>query len=439
MIELLDNLITEQTAYTYNGADRITGVSTTAPIPLSNQYPNQATSAQYHYDALGRRVQEDYRRTQTTPNTGGRTNQRMDQGTQITFYDLPAAGRRLGFNPIARSDYRGQTRSTIEANGTVSSQTRSFGSPSPKEALTYAGNEPILQTGLRIYQEDARTLVGFRDETYLHQDQLGSTILTTGASGEDRRTVHYDAFGQVLSLNASIDTPAHLYNGKPRDPMTNLVNYGFRDYNPRQGRFTTVDPIRDGENWYGYVVNDPLNMIDRYGLEAAQPTANNNQATNPPVKSQETPYELKPPQDGYNVFATQSGTFSKAQWNNESKKDFGLGFFVRIKTGDGEVMNYGHLDPDSVPKNLNKGDPVNEGDHIGRIAVPTNGTSSGPHVHVEKYVKQSNGKWKHVDPGTKNPLGNKNSVQSAEYPDYPNNGGPHTGRDFAPKNKNKEN
>ena len=78
MIELLDNLITEQTAYTYNGADRMTGVNTTTPIPLTNQYPNQTTAAQYYYDALGRRVQEDYRRTQTTPGTGGRTNAMED-------------------------------------------------------------------------------------------------------------------------------------------------------------------------------------------------------------------------------------------------------------------------------------------------------------------------------------------------------------------------
>ena len=91
------------------------------------------------------------------------------------------------------------------------------------------------------------------------------TILTSNKLGEDRRTVHYDAFGQVLSRR--VPTPGHTYNGKPRDPMTGLVNYGFRDYNPRQGRFTTVDPIRDGTNWYGYVVNDPLNLIDRYGLE----------------------------------------------------------------------------------------------------------------------------------------------------------------------------
>ena len=102
---------------------------------------------------------------------------------------------------------------------------------------------------------------------YLHQDQLGSTILTRDKSGKDIKHVHYDAFGQVLSRNAAIDTPNHLYNGKPRDPMTGLVNYGFRDYDPRQGRFTTVDPIRDGTNWYGYVTNDPLNLIDRYGLE----------------------------------------------------------------------------------------------------------------------------------------------------------------------------
>ena len=92
-------------------------MSTTTPKIFANQYPDQATAAQYHYDALGRRVQDDYRRIQTTPGTGGRANQRIDQGTQITFYDA------LGFNPIARSDYRGQTRSTIKANRTVSSQT----------------------------------------------------------------------------------------------------------------------------------------------------------------------------------------------------------------------------------------------------------------------------------------------------------------------------
>ena len=32
-------------------------------------------------------------------------------------------------------------------------------------------------------------------------------------------------------------------------------------------RFTTVDPIRDGANWFAYVNNDPVNYVDLWGLE----------------------------------------------------------------------------------------------------------------------------------------------------------------------------
>ena len=33
-------------------------------------------------------------------------------------------------------------------------------------------------------------------------------------------------------------------------------------------RFTTVDPIRDGSNWFAYVNNDPVNYVDLDGLMA---------------------------------------------------------------------------------------------------------------------------------------------------------------------------
>jgi hypothetical protein len=35
-------------------------------------------------------------------------------------------------------------------------------------------------------------------------------------------------------------------------------------------RFTTVDPIRDGNNWFAYVNNDPVNYADRRGLESSE-------------------------------------------------------------------------------------------------------------------------------------------------------------------------
>jgi len=53
---------------------------------------------------------------------------------------------------------------------------------------------------------------------------------------------------------------------KPYNISTGLYNYGFRDYKPTAARFTTVDPIRDGNNWFAYVNNDPVNYIDLWGL-----------------------------------------------------------------------------------------------------------------------------------------------------------------------------
>ena len=35
---------------------------------------------------------------------------------------------------------------------------------------------------------------------------------------------------------------------------------------PNSARFTTIDLIRDGSNWFSYVVNDPINYIDPFGL-----------------------------------------------------------------------------------------------------------------------------------------------------------------------------
>ena len=53
--------------------------------------------------------------------------------------------------------------------------------------------------------------------------------------------------------------------------MTGLYDYGFRDYSPSLARFTTVDPARDGLNWYTYCANDPVNFVDAWGLLTSEP------------------------------------------------------------------------------------------------------------------------------------------------------------------------
>jgi len=53
------------------------------------------------------------------------------------------------------------------------------------------------------------------------------------------------------------------------DQHTGLTRFGARDYNPLTGRWTAKDPIGlDGgdTNIFGYVLNDPVNLVDPWGL-----------------------------------------------------------------------------------------------------------------------------------------------------------------------------
>jgi RHS repeat-associated protein len=62
------------------------------------------------------------------------------------------------------------------------------------------------------------------------------------------------------------------YTGKPYNSTTGMYDYGYRDYKPEVARFTTIDPIRDGANWFSYVNNDPVNYTDPWGLSARDKT-----------------------------------------------------------------------------------------------------------------------------------------------------------------------
>ena len=90
-------------------------------------------------------------------------------------------------------------------------------------------------------------------------------------------------------LEASIETDRRGYVGKPFDPLTGLYNYGYRDYRPELGRFTTVDPIRDGRNRYVYTANDPVNFIDPWGLAAEDGGKYNNYVDGPQLLNRYIP------------------------------------------------------------------------------------------------------------------------------------------------------
>jgi len=103
---------------------------------------------------------------------------------------------------------------------------------------------------------------------YLHYDQVGSLRAVSNANGDIIKEVVYDSFGNVLSdSNPSFKVPFGFAGGL-YDSDTELVHFGFREYDPFTGKWTAKDPIlfEGGDsNLYGYVLNDPVNLVDTRG------------------------------------------------------------------------------------------------------------------------------------------------------------------------------
>ena len=104
-------------------------------------------------------------------------------------------------------------------------------------------------------------------------------IRTSNIHSGEFGAISYDIFGSPYQKSGSFladDSLDFGYLGKPYNADTELYDYGFRDYSPTIARFTSVDPIRDGRNWYCYVVNDPVNYVDLWGLISKEEHYNRN-------------------------------------------------------------------------------------------------------------------------------------------------------------------
>ena len=83
------------------------------------------------------------------------------------------------------------------------------------------------------------------------------------------KSLTYDAFGVLVNDSAPAVELPFGFAGGLADPVTGLVRFGMRDYEPASGRWTARDPalFAGGQaNLYDYVGGDPVANRDPSGL-----------------------------------------------------------------------------------------------------------------------------------------------------------------------------
>ncbi len=103
------------------------------------------------------------------------------------------------------------------------------------------------------------------DEVYL-TDGLGTVIGTSNAAGAVTTQYSYAPFGEWTASGATSNNPL-TFTAREADE-TGLLYYRARYYAPGLHRFLSQDLVlRLGANRYAYVLNNPINAIDPFGLD----------------------------------------------------------------------------------------------------------------------------------------------------------------------------
>ena len=293
-------------AYTYDDADRLTDV-----YVFDNGSPNPAEWYEYEYDndalPVGNGNRTEYVRhidndadgtwdeTESTTGTydlqdrlvtygtatytytdGGMLASKID-GSAETDYHYDLMGNLKGVNlPDGRTiDYMVDglgRRIWRKENGVLVKGYVYADALNPIAELNGDGEtESVFVYGSKSNVPDylMKPASGSWEQYRIISDQVGSVRLVVRATdGTVVQEMDYDPFGQVTKDTNPGFQPFGFAGGL-YDADTGLVRFGARDYDADTGRWTAKDPILfwgGDTNLYGYVMMDPVNLLDPSGL-----------------------------------------------------------------------------------------------------------------------------------------------------------------------------
>ena len=285
------------TNLTYDALSRPTSVNWT-PAPSQTTPPAATTVSFGHsYDATNRRVGQTATdnswlyypgAASTVSYTANELNQYTAVGSVSPTYD---GNGNLAFDGTFTHGYDAENRLTAGSQGgtpvasytydaqgrrkskTVGGTTTIFVTDADnREVLEYDGNSGVVARwyayGLGPNEVLGQQNLTSGTRTTLIPDIQGSFMAALDSTSGTLTKAGYLPYGESTSISGTFR-----YTGQRIDPETNgLYYYRARMYMPAWGRFLQPDPIgyNGSANLHAYVGNDPLNLIDPFGLTWAE-------------------------------------------------------------------------------------------------------------------------------------------------------------------------
>ncbi len=255
-------------------------------------FPNSKVVT-YTYDNAGNRA--------TMVDSTGTTTYTYNVGNRLTLITDPSSN-------LTTNTYDNNGNLTVSnANGTVTTNTWTYenrlrtvtlatpatttftydGDGLRRQTVTAAGTTNFIWDGQDVLLEtdvsnntqvtytqtpdEYGALVSQRRSTttsFHHHDALGSTLALTDTNENVTDTYKYYAFGGSLTNSgATVNNLRFVGNlGYYNESALSLQYLRARYYQPSTGRFVSVDPKRDGVNWYLYAHSRPTLSTDPSGL-----------------------------------------------------------------------------------------------------------------------------------------------------------------------------
>jgi len=240
------------TTFGYDKANNVTKISSTTYEYDKGDQIESASSGSFEFNELGQRVKE-------TPG---------EEEEQTRSYSYDQAGNLIGVeSPGVKNTF------AYDGTGLKATETRNA-STYPMVWDSTAGIPLLIRGGQDyfIYGPDGLPIeqITAGNEMFFHHDQLGSTRVLTGTSGEVVGTYRYGPNGAFWKHTGEKGTLMGFAGQYRMHTGFQLIYMRARTYDPVTAQFLTKDPLISvsGEA-YAYAAANPVNATDPLGLYPA--------------------------------------------------------------------------------------------------------------------------------------------------------------------------